>query len=220
MDELTNRKVVVISDLHLGKRFDQAKFMLIKQAVESGDKLVINGDLWEGFDFDFTNFIESGWQQLFPLFKDHDAIYLFGNHDPKQNRSELYERFSLLSGTKYEFSQNGTHFTVTHGDLFDPTLDLRHPRLPRPVLSIGSKIERLLIRIFGVNYLKFYLQNNAKMRAWKKKNLPASSWLICGHSHLAEVRPSERYANSGIFLAPGLASYLRVENGQVELVRL
>jgi UDP-2,3-diacylglucosamine pyrophosphatase LpxH len=219
MENLTGQKVVIISDLHLGGRFNQAKFELIQKAIQGGDKLIINGDLWEGFDITFEQFLASGWRQLFPLFKEKKAVYLTGNHDPLQ-ANPATERFAVQTAKKYQFSQNDAQFLVIHGDLFEPNLDLRHPNLPRWLLSLGSKFERLVIKLFGRNYLKFYLQSNKKMKNWRRAYLDPSVWLICGHSHLAEINQADKYANSGIFLASGLASYLVVEDGAVRLVRL
>lgn len=211
---MSTEKVVIISDLHLTKRFDPAKFELIKNIVSDADQLIINGDLWEGFGMSLQEFLISRWKELFPLCKQKNAVYLFGNHDPKS-----VEDYSILServATSYEFSQAGTGFYVAHGDLLDPTLDMRHPNLPKWILNFGSVLERLLISFIGRPYLNVYRTSNQRMKNWHKSN-KSEKWLICGHSHLPEIDAATRFANSGIFLRPGLASFLVVHNGKVEL---
>jgi len=211
---MSSEKVLIISDLHLTKKFSPAKFDLIKKVISDCDQLIINGDLWEGFDMSLKDFMSSGWRQLFPILKEKNTVYLFGNHDPKETVN--YEEFSVLATKAYEFSQNGVDFYVVHGDYFDPTLDMRHPNLSKPLLFIGVVIERWLISTIGRSYLNIYRASNEKMKKWHRNNL-SDKWLICGHSHLAELDSATKFANSGIFLRPGIASYLIIEHGQVEL---
>lgn len=209
-----NDKVLVISDLHLTKKFSPAKFELLKKIISSCDQLIINGDLWEGFGMSLKDFMSSDWKQLFPLLKEKKTVYLFGNHDPKEAAD--YGQFSALATKTYEFSQQNVDFYVVHGDYFDPTFDMRHPNLPKMLLYLGGIIERWLISTIGRSYLNIYRASNEKMKKWHRSNL-SNKWLVCGHSHLAELNPNTKFANSGIFLRPGIASYLLIENGQVEL---
>lgn len=208
-------KVVIISDTHLTKKFSPAKFELLKKIITNCDQLIINGDLWEGFSMSAQEFIASPWNQLFGLFKQKGAIYLFGNHDPQDNSVD-YRQMVASVARNYEFSQNGVDFYVVHGDYLDPTFDMRHPNLPKWILNIGSLVDRMLIQIFGWKYLEIYRWSNNKMKRWHQSN-QTNKWLICGHSHLPEVDQKNKFANSGIFLKPGLASYLTVTNGQPEL---
>lgn len=211
---MSTEKIVVISDLHLTKRFDPAKFELIKKIILDADQVIINGDLWEGFGMNLREFLDSRWKVLFPIFKQKRSIYLFGNHDPKG--TEDYSVLAENVATSYEFSQNGIEFYIAHGDLLDPTLDMRHPNLPKWMLNLGSVVERLLIRVIGRSYLNIYKTSNQKMKDWHRSN-QSGKWLICGHSHLPEIDETTRFANSGIFLQPGLASYLVIQSGKVEL---
>ncbi|MDO8650243.1 MAG: metallophosphoesterase family protein [Candidatus Berkelbacteria bacterium] len=211
---MSSEKVLIISDLHLTKKFSPAKFDLIKKVISDCDQLIINGDLWEGFGMSLKDFMSSGWRQLFPSLKEKNTVYLFGNHDPKENAR--YEQFSTLATKTYEFSQNNVDFYVVHGDYFDPTLDMRHPNLPKPLLFIGVIVESWLISTIGRGYLNIYRASNEKMKKWHRSNI-SNKWLVCGHSHLAELDLETKFANSGIFLRPGLASYLKIEKGEIEL---
>lgn len=212
---MAEKKVVIISDTHLTKKFSPAKFELLKKIITDGDQLIINGDLWEGFGMTAQEFIDSPWKQLFPLFKEKEAVYLTGNHDPQDtevNYGQLIKEIAPI----YEFSQNGVDFYVAHGDYLDSTLDMRHPNWPKWILNFGSVVERLLISLIGRPYLKSYRKSNNKIKQWHETNY-AEKWLICGHSHLPEIDVQNKFANSGIFLRPGLASYLIIAKGKPEL---
>ena len=218
MEDFTNKKVVIISDLHLGKKLNPEKFDQIKQAVESADKLIINGDLWEGFAYSLGEFLKSSWRKLFPLFKSKDATYLYGNHDRETSNDSRTSQFSSSAVRKYVFKQNGEVFNVMHGDELAPTLDMRLPRIAYFYwfYEIAVKIERFFIRHFGKPFLHIYRKDNEKMINWKVKNISGDQWLICGHSHLAIINNEVKFANSGIF-EPQVATYLNIENGKVEL---
>lgn len=212
---MNSGKILVISDLHLTTKFSKKKFELLRKVIGDCDQLIINGDLWEGFAITSEQFISSEWRILFPLFKKKKAIYIFGNHDPEEGEVD-YQSFADLAVKSYEFSQNGQSFYVTHGDYFDRTLDIRHPNLPKWLLNFGTSIEQFVISVFGRAYLRIYQKSNNKMKTWHRNN-KTESWLICGHSHLAEVDNQNKFANSGLFLQAGLASYLIIEKGRVKL---
>ncbi|QQG50329.1 MAG: metallophosphoesterase [Candidatus Berkelbacteria bacterium] len=218
-EDLSGKKVVIISDLHLGKKFNEIKFAQINSAVSPADKLIINGDLWEGFAYTLEEFLTFDWRKLFGLFKNKEAVYLYGNHDREYKNDSRTNEFSVLTSNEYDFIQNGVTFHVRHGDKLAPTLDMRLPRIAYFYwfYEIAVKIERFCIQNFGKPFLHIYRKDNEKMIAWKNTNLPKEHWLICAHSHLAVVDKENHFANSGIF-EPPVATYLVVENGEVSVV--
>ncbi|MBI3955332.1 metallophosphoesterase, partial [Candidatus Gottesmanbacteria bacterium] len=72
---------IIISDLHLTRRFEKRKFNFLKKIIERSDQVVINGDLWDYYFSSFSQFVRSPWRQLFPLLKEKKTVYLYGNHD-------------------------------------------------------------------------------------------------------------------------------------------
>lgn len=218
-EDLSGKKVVIISDLHLGKKPNAVKLSQITKAVASCDKLIINGDLWEGFAYTMEEFLGFDWKSLFPLFKSKEAVYLYGNHDRDYRNNPQTSQFSVMAANQYEFVQNDTVFHVRHGDEFAPTLDMRLPRIAYFywVYERAVALERFFIKNFGKPFLHVYRKDNEKMIAWKKSNLPEKDWLICGHSHLAMIDEGIRFANSGIF-EPPVATYLSVENAKVTVL--
>lgn len=217
-EDFTGKKVVIISDLHLGKKTNPEKFQQIRKAVDSADKLIINGDLWEGFAYTLDEFLGFSWKELFSLFKKKNATYLYGNHDREDSNDERTSQFSTTTVKKYSFTQDGQVFNVMHGDELAPTLDMRLPRIAYFYwfYEMAVKIERFFIKHVGKPFLHVYRKDNEKMIAWKKNHLPSEEWLVCGHSHLATIDKKNRFANSGIF-EPPVATYLFIENGEVEL---
>lgn len=209
-------KILVFSDTHLTTRFNPKKFELLARLINSADRVIINGDFYEGYVINFAQFITSPWQKLFPFLKQKQTVYIHGNHDkdnPGQNNSIFCEQIS----SEFNFEQNGVSFRVIHGHEIDRTFDVRHPNFPRLIAGIISQVEKLVAQTFGRQFLAIYKRENDILKRWKLRNLPKDTWLICGHTHLAERDETVKFANSGLFLSEHLASYLLIENGKIDL---
>lgn len=68
-------RVLVISDLHLSHRVQKRKLAFLKKLVSEYDQVIINGDFWDNWFTTFDKFINSKWQELFPLLKENNCIY-------------------------------------------------------------------------------------------------------------------------------------------------
>ncbi len=258
-----NGTILIFSDTHLTTKYDRKKFELLSKLIGSSDRVIINGDFYEGYVINFGQFIASPWRNLFPLLKEKKAIYsrikpptlvggtpkvsskiypkgvstippagyagkiettgfqpvvdhLFGNHD-KQLSDQEYEMFCDQAMEKVDFNQNGVTFHLFHGHGVDRTFDVRHPNIPRFIAGIISRTEKVVCRVFGRRYLALFKPENEILKRWKAKNLPANDWLICGHTHLAELDEKTKFANLGLFLSEKLASYLIIEQGKINL---
>ena len=66
-------KILVFSDTHLTDVFDAARFEAMAKMIDEVDQVIINGDFWDGYIIKFSEFIESGWNQLFPLLKQNPS---------------------------------------------------------------------------------------------------------------------------------------------------
>ena len=62
-------KILVFSDTHLSSTFEEKKFNLLKEIISRADRVIINGDFWEGYLISFKEFLDSRWKELFPLLK-------------------------------------------------------------------------------------------------------------------------------------------------------
>ncbi len=82
-------KTIIFSDAHLTNRFDEPTYRFLENMILSADKIIINGDFWDGEVVSFNQFINSKWQKLFPLLLERKAVYIYGNHD-RQRISFFY----------------------------------------------------------------------------------------------------------------------------------
>jgi predicted phosphodiesterase len=216
MDNLSGQKILIISDLHLGRKFSQKKSDILEKIIGDCDKVIINGDFYEGYAMNINRFLKSKWQTLFPTLLKKKAVYVFGNHDRVVKKLSDCKKFSISAGESYDFSQNGAIFHAMHGHVADPTFDVKH-HVPNVIMEFVSFMDGVAIKRFGNRYLKRFDKENRLIKTWKKKNIPEKDWLICGHTHLAEIDKPARYANSGNFKSLRAASYLIIENGKVKL---
>ena len=67
---------LVFSDTHFGKKFHQRQFEALKKLISESNKIIINGDFWEGLAISFDDFLKSDWSKLFPLLKQRETIYV------------------------------------------------------------------------------------------------------------------------------------------------
>src|SRR3989338_7051902 len=150
---------LIFSDTHLSHRFHPSKFSLLKKIISRSNQVVINGDFWDSYTTTFDRFIHSPWKDLFPLLKSKHAVYLYGNHDPK-NLSD--HRVSLFSDNQLdEHRLPWKKFTLV----------IHHGHRNSKLLRFGEKIpyikkltfpfvaaESLGVRLFGPKFksLLFY----------------------------------------------------------------
>jgi len=211
-----NGRILVFSDTHLTAKYNPMKFELLAKLISQSDRVIINGDFYEGYIINFAQFVASPWQKLFSLLKEKRAVYIAGNHD-KLFSGQNYGMFCDQAVEKFDFEQKGVQFHIFHGHGVDRTFDVRHPNFPRLIVGVISRVEKLVARTFGRRYLALYQRENDILKNWKARHLPADEWLICGHTHLAELDEKVKFANSGLFLSSQLASYLTIENGKINL---
>ncbi len=214
-------KYLIFSDTHLTDKFDQRKSDFLKKIISSADKVIIAGDFYEQYFIDLDGFINSQWQGLFPLLKEKKAVYLPGNHDFLSRTGKEY-LFCDQIVDEYRFKSGDEEFLVQHGHRIAPGLEKFSflPNIMRKFITrIHNLVERYLIKITGWLAPSFYIYRYLDLKKtinYKKKRILKDEWLILGHIHLAFLNKKIKYANIG-FINLGLASYIIVENGEVEL---
>lgn len=217
---------IIISDIHLGSNVCQAKTLAsFLSQIENGeidtDTLIINGDLFDSWDF--RKLKKDHWKILSQIRKISDiikVIWISGNHDgPADMVSHLIgvdfmDEYSLISGEE--------KILILHGDIFDNVIS-KHPRLTK----LADNLYRLLQRYAG-----FYYSNLAKRssktflrcsqqvceRAKSYCSIKKCDTVICGHTHLAtnDVSDSISYYNSGCW-TDHPCSYISIKNGSVKI---
>lgn len=216
-------KTLVLSDTHLTDEFDQMLCYYIADLVKSVDRVVINGDFWDGYVTTFDAFCKSEWKQLFPLLKEKHAIYIFGNHDKQEMTDDRVKLFSKEQTLKYDFTDGGKHFHIEHGNLIVPEIDDRHPKLILPLAPRAPYLFRFLSGRTLLNKVINWLfidprqkKLDRKMVRYVKKNLASTfDTVIFGHSHVFHTKcVGDIFWNSG-YIEYTTFFHLIITNGMV-----
>ncbi len=114
---------LIFSDSHLSDEFDASWLHSILPLIKKADRVIINGDFWDGQKTDFHKFIHSAYRQtLFPALRPK-TDYIFGNHDPQFIQDERMDLFSRRQANQFEFNFGTKKVVVEHGHLIAPGYD-------------------------------------------------------------------------------------------------
>ncbi len=205
-------KLLVFSDTHLTEYVEEKKFNLLRDIISKADKVVINGDFWDGYLSTFDAFIHSGWKNLFPLLKKKKSVYVYGNHDNKQfKHTDLCKLFSNIQTDQYKITLGKKTYIFEHGNRLLPfgDEDAFQAQIKSTFNKFSNKIEGLLIKTLGVHYQRFLKKYNEIIKQKLLKELKENEYYVCGHTHSAEVDRKNRFINSGV-IKDGLAQYIHI----------
>lgn len=215
-------KILVFSDTHLMLPFDQKKFDFLKKIISDSDQVIINGDFFDSYMNTFDEFIKSSWKQLFPLFKEKEAVYLFGNHDLKKVSDNRTGLFSVSQKNRHQLIFNGKKFFFEHGHLTRPTLDVRFHfswQVKHYGMLVGHIIRNLLVTIFGklaVRALFGHLNKGSKTYIKNNYHPKNNEFYVIGHNHYGEIDEKNHFAASGMILY-GFAQYLTIDSETAQI---
>jgi UDP-2,3-diacylglucosamine pyrophosphatase LpxH len=223
--------ILIISDIHLGSDICQDKNLIsLLKKIESKDiiidKLIINGDLFDSWDF--RRLKRDHWKILSHIRKisySINVIWISGNHDgPADMVSHL---IGVDFMNEYSFISGNKKILVLHGDIFDNFIS-KYPRFTK----IVDFIYRLIQKYDRYNNTEYYYSSLAKRNSkiflrcseqicekaktyGKLHNVDA---IICGHTHspLTNVKDGIEYYNSGSWTEK-LCSYILVSNGHISI---
>lgn len=211
-------KTLVISDLHLSPNIEEKKFRYLNKLFCSYDQIILNGDFWEGFLYSFDDFYNSRWNKLFPILREKNTVYIFGNHDKKiYNNIKKASAFSTIQTEKYEHSVKNKKFIFEHGDRLwqseseDVNLSSAHFR---NMVKFVSNFESSLIRFGGNLYQKGLKTINKHVYNKIAPNLLHNEYFFFGHTHRQEVFKENRIYNSGVCKA-GLSQYIVINDDNI-----
>lgn len=213
---------LVISDLHLDSQFEESRFSRLVELISPVDRVVICGDLWEGYHISFDEFLNSRWSQLFSLLRSKQTVYIYGNHDRADKSDDRVSDFCVQATTQYKTTIGTRHFIFEHGDRLSPKIDaVLGITKPNPVyFAISELVQLAFVKILGVRgfWLLYYGQNEKIKRASVKQFGHLGDYMyICGHTDCAEIDRARHFANSG-FCKYGHIQYLLIgEDGEVTL---
>lgn len=213
-------RTIIFSDTHLTSDFDQAKFKYLENLIQDADRIIINGDFFDGYLTSFSDFLASPWNELLKLLNKKETYYLIGNHDRSARHDPRVKQFAQWSGDRLGLTIDGLQFFFEHGNRIAPSFDDRWPWLTRWKLltQLSATLEAWGVKLLGRRCLIIYKPRSSLMKRWWRKHPQSEKILVCGHSHYSEYQNNSTYINCGL-IRHHLASYILVENGSIKLIK-
>jgi UDP-2,3-diacylglucosamine pyrophosphatase LpxH len=238
--EIRDRKLVVISDLHLGNPFSKAKKPTIEffhWAAKEGYDIVINGDGFEIAQVSFTK-IAKDVPEVFHAIKTftsqgRNIYYVIGNHDiVLENFLNDFGGFKMAPFLNVW--SGDMRVRIEHGHLYDPFF-VKHPEL----YEFCTWFAGLALKLHPALYKGWIAFEKFKSKyLWKKTEggIPGENpafreaaielaqrgfdVVIFGHTHhagMTDLPNGARYFNSGSWLMS--TPFLEVVGNKVNLKR-
>ena len=194
---------------------------------EGWDRLVINGDLFEMWLYDYEEIADRHKELLAAIdCFDGEVVYVPGNHDGVFIGLRRLNDMRV-SVRPFEFECGGRRFAITHGDEFDDTA--------KPISRVTAWLGALLDRIGawflgpGESVQRNVRKSFASMGAAREKYVAPfaekamakldADVVVIGHTHMPETREFEGriYINDGDW-GPEHMTYVSIEDGTPELL--
>lgn len=214
-------KTLIFSDLHASDQPNPQQLALLQQVISAADSVIINGDFWDHYVTTFDRFLHSDWQQLFPLLKQRNTIYLMGNHDPRESMDERWQRFADRLEYAYELRRGKTVFKIEHGHQHAYAFDLYFPNLTRRLKGIYPFFDRVeqgghwLTPVYRAYLRKAH--DDQELRQYAHAHRRPNQWHIFSHTHKQRKDDLERYLNPGQFRC-GIGNWLTIsDTGAIRL---
>jgi UDP-2,3-diacylglucosamine pyrophosphatase LpxH len=238
----THFRTIVISDVHLGTSGSKAKELTHFLKQFSCDKLILNGDIIDGWQLrkygawkrKHTRFFKT----VLKMIEDHDTkvIYLRGNHDDFLDQVLPLKVGNFSIQRDYVLKWKNQKYYVTHGDVFDSiTTKLKwvaklgdlgytfllwfnkiynqyRTRRGLPYYSLSQVIKQKVKS--AVSYVSDFEVQLAELARIKECN-----GIICGHIHQPAIKSLGGiiYLNSGDWVE-SLSALVQDEEGEWSLV--
>lgn len=219
-------RFLVISDVHLYDEFDRKKFEFLKKIISSADRVIINGDFWDGFICSFSDFVNSDWKLLFPLLKSKKTVYIYGNHDRKIFSDDRVNLFSDSQLSTYDLKIKDKDYHFEHGNnlglllgKYDYLLFERKTfTKPRQLMvKYSKKMFGVLVMIFGAGLLRFLNEKfNKQIKRKIIKKFRDGQYFVFGHTHVLEADEKFNFLDSGT-IQYGLGEYIMIDKNGFEL---
>jgi UDP-2,3-diacylglucosamine pyrophosphatase LpxH len=202
-------ELVVISDVHLGTYGCHAKELLTYLKSIKPEKIILNGDIIDIWQFSKRYWPESHMKVLRKLLKfiaeGTPVYYLTGNHDEMLRKFTDFNLGSLQLLNKLVLPLPKGKAWIFHGDIFDITM--QHSKWLARLGAIGYDTLILLNRFvnwclakFGRGKMSFSKKIKASFKDAVKfiNNFEATcadlaidkgyEYVICGHIHQPEIK--------------------------------
>lgn len=211
-------RTLIISDLHLEDRVEERKYRFLEDLFQSVDEIIINGDLWEGYLIQFSQFLDSPYRYLFPLLKKKKTVYLFGNHDAATLSDKRISQFSAIQTHSHMLKLDAMTLHIEHGDRVSPFMkhdNILLEKSRKPLVWTLNRIEKFMVRHLGKKSLLLVHEKlNRAVKQQIKGDLKKGEIFVCGHTHYAEFNLKEQFINTGM-VKYGIAQYMIIEDGKL-----
>jgi UDP-2,3-diacylglucosamine pyrophosphatase LpxH len=220
---------IIVSDIRLGSSNCQSKALTqlledIADGVVVTDCLILNGDVFDSFDF--RRLGKHHWKVLSMIRKLSDQIkiiWICGNHDG--SAEVVSHLLGVTVKDEFVFRSGDREILVLHGHTFDDFIDTH------PILTwIGDCIYALLQWVDSSHTIARMAKKGSKtfVRCVQKIERGAIAQakrmgcdvVCCGHTHLAVENPHDesgvQYFNSGCW-TESPCTYLTIVDGLVQL---
>jgi UDP-2,3-diacylglucosamine pyrophosphatase LpxH len=238
MKKKKHYKTIVISDVHLGTRSSKAKELLKFLKKFSCDKLILNGDIIDGWRLQTFGKWEKHHTVILKFLirmvdnQKTQIIYLRGNHDDFLDKIIPFNFNRLTIVREYYHLSNKKKYLVIHGDIFDHVTsnikwlakmgglgysfllwinkiyNNRRLRQGKSYYSI-SKIIKHKVKL-AVSYISGF-ENEIKKLAVSR----GCDGVLCGHIHHPDIIRDEKivYMNSGDWVE-SLSALVETSDGE------
>jgi UDP-2,3-diacylglucosamine pyrophosphatase LpxH len=217
--------VVVISDIHLGTYGCKARELLNYLRGIQPEMLILNGDIFDGWQFSKRFFPSLHMQVIRELMQfignGSRVIYITGNHDEMLRRyTDLHMGgFSLTDKLVLEIDQKMAW--IFHGDVFDNTTKGSARLIAKlgssgyGILILFNRLVNGILTFFGsekVSISKKVMQgvNKAVAKVNDLEQIASAlaiekkyDYVICGHIHQPGIRTVENIEGKVIYMNSG-----------------
>lgn len=235
-------RTIVISDVHLGTKGSKAKEVIKFLKRNSCQKLILNGDIIDGWQLQKYG----KWKKIHTQFfkrilksienNKTEVIYLRGNHDDFLDHLIPFKLGNISIQNDYILECRSKSYYVIHGDIFDSiTTNLKwvaklgdigytfllwlnqsynnyRSKRGLPYYSLSQIIKSKVKS--AVNYVSKYETQLAELAKIKK-----CDGIICGHIHQPALKELNgvTYMNSGDWVET-LSALVETEEGEWSIV--
>ena len=235
-------KTIVISDVHLGTSGSRAKELCSFLKLHTCDKLILNGDIIDGWQLKKYGTWKRKHTRFFKLMlkmmeeKDTKVIYLRGNHDDFLDQVLPFKVGKFSIRRDYILNSGEKKYYVVHGDIFDSiTTNLKwvaklgdvgytfllwvnklynnyRTRKGLPYYSL-SQVVKAKVKS-AVSYISDFESELAEVA-----RAQGCDGIICGHIHQPAIKIIDgiEYMNSGDWVE-SLSALMQDENNEWSLV--
>lgn len=235
-------RTIWISDIHLGTKACQSKYLLNFLKHNDSEKLYLVGDIIDGWALKKKWYWPQSHNDVIQKIlrksrKGTKVIYIPGNHDEavRQFYNLRFSEIKILKEAIHK-TKTGKKLWVTHGDQFDAfrrvtkILELIGDGLYTFITWINEKLNKIREK-YKKNYWSFsshikskisnvneYISSYEKFMLRESK-LKGCDGVVCGHIH----RPSIKKMKDGIYLNDGdwvehLSALVETKEGELEII--